>query len=541
MKLPRFRVSDGIRSSSAVKFGGLDHTEGAKDGAIFDMKNLSSKDYPVLSTRFPRALYGEISEPNGFGSWDGLYWVSGDTFYYKGLPRGDVTPGAKTFATLGAYIIIMPDKAYYNVLTGDFGSLEAEYVGAAGTFSFGNGNYQGVPADNNAITTTGAPFPFSIGDSISIEGNTTIPANNRAAIVVQGLSANKRTLYFYPNVFYIPEGARPFPIAEALTMKRSVPDMDFMCENNNRLWGCKEDSIFASGLGSIFDWTSLSAESDTNAWQAQVGSESDFTGCVSYRGTPMFFKEDDVYRVYGDLPSNFTIQRTATIGVMDGSSKSIAVAGETLFYLSRTGVMAFDGGRPVPLSAPFGNERYRDGVAGTDGLKYYISMTDTSGARRLYVYDTQRGVWHAEDESDARDFAFFDENLYMLTGAGHILMVGHVVTAPMGAVTEAPFGWFCEFGDFVEDSAFKKTMPKLLIRCELAEGAWCDVLVQYDSSGEWVPFAHLDGTVKQSFYLPLIPRRSDHYRLKFVGMGDFKLHSLTREYAGGSANRSHKL
>jgi len=540
MNVPRFRVRDGIGRNVSVKFGGLNHTQSAQDGDIYRMKNLSSKDYPVLSTRFHRAFYGNVDETGGFGSWDGLYWVSDGVFFYNGLPRGDVTSGDKTFATLGAYIVIMPDKAYYNVLTGDFGNLEMEYGGKAGTFRYGNGNYQGVPADNNAIITTGAPFPFVAGDSISITGNTTVPANNRAAIVVQGVSADKKTLYFYPDVFYIPQGARPFPIAEALTMKRSVPDMDFMCENNNRLWGCKNDSVYASGLGTIFDWTSLSAESDTNAWQAQVGSESDFTGCVSYRGTPMFFKEDDVYRVYGDLPSNFTMQRTATIGVMAGSSKSLAVAGETLFYLSRTGIMAYDGGRPISLSAPFGTERYRNGVAGTDGLKYYIGMTDKSGERWLYVYDTERGVWHVEDATDVYDFAFYRENLYMMDASGRIDIVGDILDAPEGVVHETAFEWFCEFGDFIEGSPNKKTMPKLLVRCSLAQDAQCTISVRYDSDGDWISFAKLNGTHKQSFYLPLIPQRCDHYRLKFEGIGDFRLHSLTREYHSGSANRSHR-
>ena len=540
MNVPRPRARDGITRSLSVGFGGLNYTQGAQDGDIYRMQNLSSKDYPVLSTRPPRAFYGTVDAPGGFGSWDGLYWVTDEMFFYNGLPRGSVTEGTKTFATLGAYIVIMPDKAYYNVLTGEFGQLEAEYIGKAGTLKYSNGNYLGVPADNNTLITTGDPFPFRAGDCISISGNTTIPTNNRAAIVVQGVSADKKSLYFYSDVFYIPEGARPFPIAESLVLKRSVPDMDFMCENDNRLWGCKADSIYASGLGTIFDWMSLSAESDTNAWQAQVGSESDFTGCVSYRGTPMFFKENDVYRVYGDLPSNYSIQRTATIGVMEGSSKSLAVAGETLFYLSRAGVMAYDGGRPASLSAPFGTERYRDGVAGTDGLKYYIGMTDKSGERWLYVYDTERQLWHVEDLTTVCDFAFYRENLYMMSANGRIDIIGDVFDAPVGVTIEETFEWFCEFGDFIEGNPNKKTMPKLLMRCELAPEARCEVLIRYDSSGDWLPFARLDATQKQSFYLPLIPHRCDHYRLRFEGVGGFRLYSLTREYHSGSANRSHR-
>jgi hypothetical protein len=505
------------------------------------MKNTSSKDSPVLSTRFHRYYYGTVEEPAGFGSWDGLYWVADNQFYYNGLPRGTVSDGQKSFAAMDAYIVIMPDKKYYNVKSGVFGSMEASYTGEAGTFSYGDGKYKGVPADNNAIITTGAPFPFNEGDSISISGNTTIPANNRAGITVQGLTEDRKTMYFYENVFYIPDGAdKPFPITEALSFARTVPDMDFICENNNRLWGCRHNTIYATGLGTIFDWGSVLANDDTSSWAANVASEGDFTGCYAYRSTPMFFKEDEVYRVYGDLPSNFTIQHTATLGVMEGSSKSLAIAGETLFYLSRTGVMAYDGGRPASLAAAFGNERYRNGVAGSDGTKYYISMSDRDGETRLYVFDTVSAQWHIEDESVSYGFAVFDENLYMMNVLGEIYIIGDVFEPPDGTFPEPDFPWYVEFGDFIESEPYKKEMPKILLRLELAQEARCTVKIRYDSKDQWYEIYTLQGTEKQSYYLPLIPHRCDHYRLRFEGEGDFRLWSLTREYATGSPNRSYR-
>jgi hypothetical protein len=530
-----------------VQFKGLDHTQGAQDGAIWDMKNLTSKDYPVLSTRFHRMHYGTVLNPQGFGTWDGLFWVSDGQFYYDGLPRGEVTDGKKSFGHLGAFVVILPDKAYYNVLTGDFGNIEAEYDGEAGTFAYNDGFYLGVPADKNALQTTGDPFPFRIGDTISISGNTTIPANNRASITIQGMSTDKKTLYFYDNSFYIPDSTRPFPIAEALTLKRSMPDIDYLTDNNNRLWGCKGDTIYASALGNIFDWTSgtivssTGAVNETGSWAAGVGSEGDFTACFAYRGQVLCFKEEIVYQVYGDLPSNFAYQPLATLGVMAGSDKSLAVAGETLFYLSRVGVMAYRGSIPEPITAAFGNERFEDGVAGSDGLKYYISMADRNGNYRLYVYDAQLGMWHIEDETQVYGFAFYAENLYMMSAAGDINLIGDIFNEPDGLPPEPAFPWFCEFGDFIENEPNKKTAPKLLIRCELTPGSTATVWVKYDSAGEWVKRWDWDGTVKQSYYVPLIPTRADYLRLRFEGVGDFRLYSLTREYTVGSGNRSYKI
>ena len=44
----------------------------------------------------------------------------------------------------------------------------------------------------------------------------------------------------------------------------------------------------------------------------------------------------------------------------------------------------------------------------------------------------------------------------------------------------------------------------------------------------------LKTTVKRSFYLPVVPRRADHVRLKLEGEGMWRLYSLTREAYSGS-------
>jgi len=44
----------------------------------------------------------------------------------------------------------------------------------------------------------------------------------------------------------------------------------------------------------------------------------------------------------------------------------------------------------------------------------------------------------------------------------------------------------------------------------------------------------LTATAKRSFYLPIIPRRSDHFRIKIKGTGGWRLYSLVRENYSGS-------
>lgn len=129
----------------------------------------------------------------------------------------------------------------------------------------------------------------------------------------------------------------------------------------------------------------------TDSYSVDTGSAGSFTACISFLGYPIFFKEDHIYKVYGSIPTNFEVMGSATLGVAAGSDRSLAIAGEILFYHSRAGIMAYSGGIPQPVGAAFGVERFEDAVGGSDGLKYYVSMAGKDGAYLLYVYDTQRG------------------------------------------------------------------------------------------------------------------------------------------------------
>ena len=308
-----------------------------------------------------------------------------------------------------------------------------------------------------------------------------------------------------------------------------------------RMWrpeGCTDTTIYCSALGDIFNWNLMDGL-DSDSYNLQPGSSGRFTGCVSYGGYPVFFKENHIYKVYGSAPSSYQVLGSATLGLLDGCAGSLAVAGETLFYLGRNGVMAYTGGIPQPVSAPFGGERFRDAAAGSDGLKYYISMAGEDGRHLLYVYDTQQGMWHKEDLVQATHFASFNGNLYMLTAAGDLLVIGDIHNPPADAVEEDAVTWMAEFSDFTEEDPNKKGVSKLQIRLELEEGATVQALLQFDSDGVWRPAGKAMGEgTKRSYYLPVIPRRCDHYRLKLTGTGGCVIHSITRETYSGSEFKS---
>lgn len=530
MRLPSMKFADGIAKSKQVKFGGLNHTAGAEDGELWDMENMTGDHYPVLASRPGRYLHGRVADPGGIFAWDGLCWVDGTAFCFDGEEKGKVTEGKKQFVSLGAYILIFPDKSWYNTETGAFGSMEAKWEGDA--LTFGGGTLYGAAAEANCITAENVNWEdhFRAGDAVTINGCAQRPENN-LSLIIRAIDGDK--LYFYENSFTVGETGS-YTEQGGLSVARTVPELDYVCEHENRVWGCRGDTIYASKLGDFYNWNVYDGL-DTDAWAVDTGSSGDFTGCISYRGYATFFKEENIYKVYGSIPSNFQVMGSATMGLLKGSADSLAVAGETLFYLSRNGIAAYTGGIPQSVGQAFGRLRFRKAVAGSDGLKYYVSMEDGEGRQGLYVFDTRQGLWHKEDQTEAVGFARWNGDLYCMTAAGEIWMLGSPQNPGEAAEPEEAVAWMAEFADFTEKEPNRKGVGKIQLRLELDPGATAQVWIRFDSEPDWQKVGSALGeSAKRSHYLPIVPRRGDHYRLKLTGTGGCRVYSMAREYYTGS-------
>ena len=503
--------SDKIYTRTLDQFGGYTHIAAASDGAIYDMENLCSDEWPLITPRKSRAHYQNTANPNGLYGRDKLCWVDGSVFYYDNVRKGTVSDSRKRFVSLRERIIILPDKLYYDIYNDEFGSLELTYTGAAGGISFTDGVLYEEPAEANTIRTTGTPFAFKVGDAVTISGCTFSEKNNKTPIIRE-ISADKRSLYFYENIF--DKGTQQ----GAITIARTVPDMDYICENENRLWGCKGDTIYASKLGDPFNWNVFDGLA-TDSWSVDVGSSGDFSGCVSYLGYPMFFKPGHICKVYGSKPTNYQILSSATLGADCGDA--FGIAGETLLYPCRGEIAAYNGGAPVIISQTLG-VKLTDAVAGTDGLKYYISASD--GERRhLFVYDAVKGLWHREDDTEVLAFAYTDR-LYMLCADGQILACGEGDEKVSSVV---------EFSDFYEGSLGKSYAVRLHVRMEIEAGAHVTFEMRY-GSGRWRRVKKQSAGEKKVIKIPLPVVRCQHYALRIRGEGKYRIYAIEREITDGS-------
>lgn len=583
MKYPFLSELQASRKMIDV-FRGYNHNLRIGDGEFYDMTNLTSADYPVLSPRPARGVFAVPTAPQGMITKDSLCYVDGGDFIIgedrisMGLTvdkdaGGKVIP--KTLISMGAYVIIMPDKKYINTVDHtDNGSIEATVTTkSAVTISlckidgetYGNMAIQSTAPTNpqnmalwldtstipNAlkqysatsamwisiastyvkISASGIGIPFSEGDGVTISGIEDVAlADLNSSMVIQARG----------DGYIVVTGIIDQVVTQeaAVTVKRQMPNMDFIIESENRLWGCRYgadvsgnmvNEIYACKLGDFKNWNCFAGIS-TDSYAVTVGTDGPFTGAIAHLGYPLFFKEGCVHKVYGNYPANYQILTTACRGVQSGCSRSLAIVNETLYYKARSAVCAYDGSLPVEISSALGDVSYSNAVAGHLGNKYYVSMLNDSGRYDLFVYDTLKGMWHREDNTQVLQFCNCRGDLYYIDC--HDMQIKTVLGT--GTRDVAPIKWEAVTGVIGTDSPDKKYISRLDVRMNIPVGSRVMFFIEYDSDGHWQYLFTMVGMNLRSFPVPIRPLRCDHLRLKIVGEGDAKIYSICQTIEQGS-------
>lgn len=314
-----------------------------------------------------------------------------------------------------------------------------------------------------------------------------------------------------------------------LVMELRIPDLDYVCESNNRLWGCSYDrldgtltnEIRACALGDFRNWYKFAGIS-TDSYAVSVGSDGKFTGAFSYQGTPVMFKEGFLHKISGTSPSNFALNTMKCRGVQDGSWRSLAMVNEMLMYKARGDVMVYDGSTPYSVSDKLGSERYYEGCAGAWRDKYYLNVRDEQSAWSMLVYDTKRGLWHREDEASVRHMASVSGELILAVGTDEgteLVTVG---------AEEEPVEWSATFGTFGFEYEEQKYLSRFNIRAQMSAGSRMRMEIMYDSSGEWIKAGETRCPALKTVLLPIIPRRCDHCQVRLSGTGTVRIYSIAR-------------
>nr|DAG46586.1 MAG TPA: hypothetical protein [Caudoviricetes sp.] len=593
MKYPRLQEISKSREM-VDSFRGYNHNARISSGEFYEMHNMSGDRYPVMAPRSPRGIYASPESAQGLIAKDALCYVDGADFV---IDDYHVTMGLsteakdcpKTLISMGAYVVILPDKKYINTqnLT-EYGNIDAEKA-TSGTVSFTLCRVDGedytadyvqstppVEPENNAvwidtssqpntlkqwaessgmwvsiattyvkIAATGIGAAFSQYDGVTISGLKDVELHEAATgqpiadtSELAALEGNA-VLYQCADDYIVIVGmlGTSRSISDSIKISRKMPAMDYVTECGNRLFGCRYglsnggevvNEIYASKLGDFKNWNCFMGIS-TDSYVASVGTDGPFTGAITHLGYPIFFKEGCFHKIYGSYPAAFQIQDTACRGVQRGCSRSLAIVGEILYYKARHAVCAFDGSLPTEISYALGDTLYKDAIAAAHGNKYYISMV--SGSKNvLLVYDTELKMWFKEDDFRPAALCSCNDILYAIDSATGKIMELSGATDDL----ESDVEWSAETGDLGLSSPDTKYISRLVVRMVLAPGAQLRIEAQYDFDDIWETLCDINGISFRSFPVPVRPKRCDHLRLRFSGVGVCKIFSVTKTIEEGS-------
>lgn len=327
-------------------------------------------------------------------------------------------------------------------------------------------------------------------------------------------------------------------LANTLTVELKIPDLDFVCEANNRIWGCSyanvdgtlTNEIRCCALGDFRNWYRFEGTS-MDSYVMSVGSDGKFTGAYSLQGVPLIWKEGFLHKISGTQPSNFTLNTIRCRGVQDGSWRSMAVVNETLMYKAQHDVMAYDGSMPYSISEKLGSEQYYAAVGGSYRDKYYLSMRNASKEYATYVFDSAKGLWHKEDEQYIMGMATANGNLVLAVREGESLSRLYAISGSRDA--GETFSWSATFGVFGYAYERSKYLSRFNIRAQMDAGSEMTFEIMYDSSGKWEKMGTMRSVTIRTFTLPVIPRRCDHCQIRISGKGDVKIYSIARVFEEG--------
>lgn len=311
-------------------------------------------------------------------------------------------------------------------------------------------------------------------------------------------------------------------VQDAFSLRRALPQMDFVVECANRLWGCRwgdgVNELYGSKLGDFRNWSVFEGLS-TDSYRVSRGQDGPFTGAAVLGGCPLFFRETCLEKIYPSVRGDHGVVTVSLSGIEAGSGASAAVIRDRLYYKAPEGFCCYGGTLPKNISEALGDLRCHSAVAAALGDRYYVSALDEADRPLLLVYDTRTGIWTKEDGTAFCTAWSRSGRIYYTSAPG----------GPLQCIGEARDSegvlWFAETGPLGPDLRTKRYLSRLQLTARLDLGATLRAYLSYDQ-GPWIPAGEFRGSRTNAETFPIIPRRSGRVRLRLEGRGGMELESI---------------
>ena len=508
---------------------------------------ITSKEYPYFATINERERKEpELNNVSAIYFYDKLLAVNEEyvngrrigRLYYDGEPviNGTLSYGRKQFATIEGKVVIMPDKVYMDMSTGIVEPMEA-------TVELTQQKVITTAPDQHGEQTLylygywfgfdDEPNPFKVGDVVDV----TINGYKYESLQIKNIEEDVGTIFTFLS------SSKNFTSetinSTTVKIERKVPDFDYICSSENRIWGCVNwsQTIYCSVQGDPTNFNRYDPDNNLSSFFTNVASDGVFTGCVALGSTILFFKQRMLHKVVGDNPNSYYVYDYEIDGVAERCSETLTVVNGMLYYVGTNGVYTYSGGAPNCISKALGDVVFNSGAGCSDGHRYYLTCScelrnDTHWLS--LVYDIERGTWTNEGWVWLQDSVKTDDGLYMLLD--NLIYKDGPTTTPIQSSKE----WHIQFNPIYEKTTYrgktsglvfeKKYYSKLYIRAKAA--GHVVVKVRFDD-GRWKEVGQIVG--KNGVTTTVIPlNRCDKFELRLEGQGAFTLMGLSREYSTGS-------
>ena len=522
--LPELESTKTYRKVERDFTQGLWHRYGGGERSFFDCLNISGTRHPVISPRAKRRAWLNLAQGvQGMHCSDALYLAS-DGELLKSLSEnrvevlGNVNSSPKIFGSLASSVLILPDFKVYDTVNLRLASKQVKLL--LTNVLVHNQDYvdqDGIARAIRRNTLHCVDFNFldyfKPGDSIRITGT----GINNGYYTIRGVE--EYDLRFDENAFV----AEDMPVCY---LNLDAPLLEGTCTSDDRLWGYAGNTIYACAPGEVTNWYRYDGDAQSS-YAVTVADKGPFTACVMHAGHPVFFKNNCMVEVYGNSPANYSLVQTCLLGVAKGSGASLCSVGGSLIYLSDHGVVCCSGSSTKVISEALGTH-LKNGVATTDGRRYYLCAEDESGTRALYVYDVQTGAWHKEDDAHGiLHLGYLAGDVYAFCANNSVYILGEDVTGNGTLLDEVES--FVEFHPICDHMRGEIVPVRLGVRVFCDKGCTLNLSVSYDG-GAWEHRATLQTTGERIWYVPLQPRVCQSLGVRVAGKGNYRICALIGEY-----------
>ncbi len=554
-------------------FGGINRTPSADPRDLYDGQNLILSDFPAVRSR-KKANVERFVHPRPTAMLfadEKLIYTAGKSLFIDGSAIfTELTPGDKSLVLFGSKVCVFPDGYYVDLYSLDTGgeavrgylSNEREMSDSGAVCvpatedSFGRTTVSPVePYDPDtqwwydtsktpgelkyrpdfasdwtvfepthmSVLSSGIGSGFRKRDGVTISSS--VGELNTSAIVSDvtedGLLLSFRTDRAYTLVYG----------SDFLSVSRPVPKIDRAVSYKNRLCGARYgtdgnggtyNEIVLSSLGDPFNWNVFDG-GISDSYRASVSSFGPFTGVAVQSGYLLFFKEDRVYRLMGDRPSNFTLNEHLTEGVGRDFPHTLVSDGDALYYMNSRGIFRFGGNTATLISTPLGYEAYTDGEAGVFRGRVFFSVRGDFG-EKTYSYSPAKRFFEPYSNSYFALYAPAYDFIYAL-----MLRDGNVVLEKLeyGEDGNEVPGWGLVTQEFGKETFGHFYASEVTLRIKLSPLSDIRFYAEYDGSGEDVLIGRANGNSSGAVYLTSALPRYDKVRFRIYGYGEMELYSLS--------------